>query len=75
MVHSPSAHNSWDWARLQTRVPELGLGVLHGWQEPNEFSHHLLPSRVCISRKLELETELGLEHRHSDVVCSVLSDT
>lgn len=36
------------------------------------MSHHLLPPRVCLGRKLELEVELGLKLRCCDTGCSYL---
>lgn len=30
---------------------------------------HILPARVCIDRKLELQVQVELEPKHSDRVC------
>lgn len=40
------------------------FSFLPGWQEPRYLGHPLLPPRVHISKKLALETELGLEPKH-----------
>lgn len=37
------------------------------WQRPNHSSHHLPPPGLHTSRKLKLETEVGLEPRPSSV--------
>lgn len=34
-----------------------------------QLCHHLLPPRICISRKLELKVELGLKPRHPNSGC------
>lgn len=34
---------------------EVYPSVLHGWQAPNYFSHHLLPSRVSQKRSKKLD--------------------
>lgn len=36
-------------------------------QKPNYFSHPLLLSRMYTSRKLDRESALGIEHRHSAI--------
>lgn len=43
----------------QMRSQKLNLGLLHGWWRLNCLSHHLLPSRVCISRTVECWVESG----------------
>lgn len=45
----------------------LNPGVPLGWQGPKALRHHLLPSKVCISRNLGLEAEPGLKPRHLDM--------
>lgn len=40
------------------------------WQRPNYLSHHLLPSWVYISRKLEADAELRHESKAPSVACS-----
>lgn len=53
LIHSPSAYHSRGGAgrswqpRTQCRASRVG-----GYQGPNYFSHHLLPARVFVSRKL-----------------------
>lgn len=37
--------------------PELTKGLSCGWQWPQYLSHQLLPPRVCISRRLECNTQ------------------
>lgn len=36
---------------------QLNPNLAHGWHGLNDLSHHLSPPRVCIRRKLQLETE------------------
>lgn len=69
VVHSPKACNSQGWAKSKPGL-KLNPSFQHGWQRPKYLSHHLLPPRICISRKLELEVELGLEPWHSDMQVS-----
>lgn len=47
--------------------PELNLGLPHRRQEPKNLGHQLLPPRVHISRKPELEMNPALEFNHFDV--------
>lgn len=54
--------------QAEARDPEFILGLLHEWQECNYLNHHMPPSRMFISRKLESEVELQLEHRDSSMV-------
>lgn len=42
-------------------------GLLHEWQGPKSLSHYLLSPRTHNSRKLELEEEIGLNRRQSDM--------
>lgn len=48
------------WARLKSEV-DNSLNFTFCWQEAKYLSHHLLPSRVHISRKLELVVQPGLK--------------
>lgn len=54
--------------QAEARDPEFILGLLHEWQECNYLNHHMPPSRMFISRKLESEVELQLEPRDSSMV-------
>lgn len=44
----------------KVRSWELSPGLQHGWQEHKHLRHHLLSPRKHFSRKLELETDPGL---------------
>lgn len=49
---------------------ELNPCLPCGQQGAKYCSHHSLPPRVCISRKLELEVELEWERRYCDMGCA-----
>lgn len=49
------------------RVGPHTLGLPHRWQELKFLSHYLLSLRVSISRKLELELQLGLTFKYSSM--------
>lgn len=50
------------------RQAETTIWELHlGGQGPSYLCHQLLPSEAYISRKLNLEAELRLEPRHSNM--------
>lgn len=68
LVHFPNAHHVQGSAQATARSWELCLHLPHGWQGPNYFTHHWLPARVSISRKLVWETELGLWPNYSDML-------
>lgn len=38
--------------KAEARRQELNPGLTHSWKEPTHMNHHLLPARLCISRKL-----------------------
>lgn len=50
----------------QVQEPGIQSGLSCGRQG---LSHHLLPSQVCISRKLQLKVEPRLKPGHSDLGC------
>lgn len=60
-------HPWWPWLRPAKARLELELcGVLlPGQQGPSFRRHRLLPPKVLISRKLELEVESGFKSRDS----------
>lgn len=58
-----------DMDQAKARSSELKLIFPFGWQKPNYLRHHLLPPRVCVSRKLEYKIELGIKPRHSYLGC------
>lgn len=60
LVLSPNAHNSQSWARPKLRAQNC-IQVSRVGSRDKYFSLHLLPSRVCISRMLGLEAELGTQ--------------
>lgn len=47
----------------KVRSLELSVSLPSEGQELKAWSQHPLPPRVCISRELELEAELGLKRR------------
>lgn len=51
------------------RRTQLNPGLPHKWQKPKHLGHSLLPSRIHISRKLELEADPRLEVKHADMEC------
>lgn len=55
-----------EMGQVEARSLELNHAFLRGCHRPKYLSHHLLPSRVHINRKVELEAEPGLKPRHSD---------
>lgn len=55
--------------QAKARTWELSLGLSCGWHGLKYLSYHLLPLKVCISRKLQLEAESGLGLSHSDRGC------
>lgn len=59
LVHATDASNSNGWTSTKAGA-ELNLSLSHGRQEPKHTDHHLLPPRMRISRKLEVEEALGL---------------
>lgn len=61
--------------QAEIRNQEPNLGLLHEWQGHDYCCHQLLPPRVCISRKLESGTELGLESWYPTWDVSVTSGT
>lgn len=50
-VHSSNVCRSWDWARAE---PTDGNSVKCEWEKPNHLRHHLLPSWVHNSKKLQV---------------------
>lgn len=52
LIHLQNISNSRAEPGRKARSQELNLYFPGGRQEPGPLSHHLLPFRVCISRKL-----------------------
>lgn len=61
-------HLQWAGLRSTKTGAELSPCFPHGWQEP-KYDPLSLPSRVCVSRKLSQELELGLKPRFSGMCC------
>lgn len=59
------------WARPKAGAKNL-IRVSHmGERNPHNLSHCLLSLRVCVSRKLELEAEMGPALGHSSAGCII----
>lgn len=55
---------------------EFNTGLPHmWWQGPQDFSQHLLPLRVCISRKLDQRLELKYHNVKSQVAAYLVGET
>lgn len=61
------------WGQGKAKSWESHSDILHGWQGPSYVSHHLLPARVCVRRKLERGPRPRLELRHCDMGCRHLN--
>lgn len=55
----PKAYNGQGWPRVSDRNSILVSS--HQWQESKYFHHNLLTPRVCISRNLKPELDLGVD--------------
>lgn len=66
LVHFPNPHNTQRSDRPKPEAKNL-LQISYRWQGPNYLSYHLLHLRASITRKLELQIQLGLNSRDSDM--------
>lgn len=67
LVHSPTCL----WYLGQGQAKARSQDFPGEWQGPKYLTHYLLPPRVHISRKLELEADLELKCRHCYVGCQL----
>lgn len=65
--------NSQSWCRPEPGSPRFSPRLSCGWQESMYSSHHPLPARVCISRKLDQQWRSQDLNRHSDMGYDILS--
>lgn len=52
--------------QAETRRQEFSLGLPYRWQRLEYMSHHQMPPRVHVNRKLEFRVKQGLDSKCSD---------